>query len=165
MWLDGIAARTSFSACLQNSSAIGVQSQAVLAPLTVPAADAPLARCNTFESVWSSHQASADKSGPPYATAGAGGVDGMAADRGVTVWCPQPPNGYAITGHVLAAGMALACVGGYFCDTLPTSCILWYVCVMCAFPAAPPGTYRTGFAFFESQKGSCAQHVCPGPVF
>lgn len=76
-----------------------------MAPLAVPAADQPLARCDRFESVWFSRASS--KQGPPYATAGAGGVDFMASERGVTVWCPQAPHGYGITGHVLAAGNTL----------------------------------------------------------
>lgn len=39
-----------------------------------------------------------------YATAGAGGVAIMGSDKGVTVWRPQPPVGYAVLGDVLSAG-------------------------------------------------------------
>jgi len=68
-----------------------------------PSLDAPVCRVATFDSVWQSHRGGPPP-GPPFATAGAGGVDLMAGERGVTVWRPQPPMGYGILGHVLASG-------------------------------------------------------------
>lgn len=74
-------------------------------PLAVPPATQPLARVDKFVYMWSSHGAAEGCGvGPPYATAGAGGVDVIGSDKGVTVWRPQPPMGYALLGDVLAAG-------------------------------------------------------------
>lgn len=74
-------------------------------PLAVPPASQPLARVDKFVYMWSSHGAAEGCGvGPPYATAGAGGVDVIGSDKGVTVWRPQPPMGYALLGDVLAAG-------------------------------------------------------------
>lgn len=75
----------------------------VLEPLTVPPADKPLVRCDMFEKLWCSHPAESS-SGPPYPTAGAGGVDVMSSEKGVTVWRPQAPMGYGIVGDVITAG-------------------------------------------------------------
>lgn len=74
-------------------------------PLAVPPASQPLARVDKFVYMWSSHGAAEGCGvGPPYATAGAGGVDVIGSDKGVTVWRPQPPIGYALLGDVLSAG-------------------------------------------------------------
>lgn len=83
-------------------------------PLAVPPATQPLARVDKFVYMWSSHGAAEGCGvGPPYATAGAGGVDVIGSDKGVTVWRPQPPMGYALLGDVLAAGRhRLVCVLG-----------------------------------------------------
>lgn len=75
----------------------------VLEPLAVPPANQPLTRVDKFSYLWCSH----DASGAPtatYSAAGAGGVDLLGCDKGVTVWRPQPPTGYAIVGDVLSAG-------------------------------------------------------------
>lgn len=80
----------------------------------VPPATAPVVRCSSYERLWSSYcpgPAAAAISGP-WPTAGAGGVDVMAAAKGVTVWRPQPPMGYAILGDVLTAGELGAPGGG-----------------------------------------------------
>jgi vacuolar protein sorting-associated protein 13A/C len=74
-------------------------------PLAVPPATQPLARVDKFVYMWSSHGAAEGCGvGPPYATAGAGGVDVIGSGKGLTVWRPQPPMGYALLGDVLAAG-------------------------------------------------------------
>jgi hypothetical protein len=62
-------------------------------------------RLDKFEKLWSSYQVGEHGQGPPYPTAGAGGVDVMSGDKGVTVWRPQPPMGYAIAGHIITAGV------------------------------------------------------------
>lgn len=78
------------------------RAQVIVQPLIVPSATQPLARCNQFEKLWASHEHAAQ--GPPYARAGAGGVDVLGSDKGVTLWRPQPPMGYAVCGDVLTAG-------------------------------------------------------------
>lgn len=79
--------------------------QVVMEPLAVPPASQPLTRVDKFLYLWSSHgPAEGCGVGPPYATAGAGGVDVIGSDKGVTVWRPQPPMGYALVGDVLSAG-------------------------------------------------------------
>jgi vacuolar protein sorting-associated protein 13A/C len=83
---------------------VGRLQSVVLQPLVVPNANQPLVRLDKFEKLWSSYQAGDTGQGPPYPTAGAGGVDVMSGDKGVTVWRPQPPMGYAITGHIITAG-------------------------------------------------------------
>lgn len=75
----------------------------VLEPLAVPATSQPLSRVDKFSFLWCSHEA-ADTSSTSYAAAGAGGVDLLGSDKGVTAWRPQPPTGYAIVGDVLSAG-------------------------------------------------------------
>lgn len=78
-------------------------------PLAVPPASQPIARVDKFVHIWSSHGAAEGCGvGPPYATAGAGGVDVIGSDKGVTVWRPQPPMGYALLGDVLSAGTCCA---------------------------------------------------------
>lgn len=80
--------------------------QVVMEPLAVPPADQPLARVTRFACLWSSHgPAEGAGAGPPYATAGAGGVAVIGSDKGITVWRPQPPVGYAAVGDVLAPGV------------------------------------------------------------
>lgn len=87
--------------------------QVVMEPLAVPPASQPLARVDKFVHIWSSHGAAEGCGvGPPYATAGAGGVDVIGSDKGVTVWRPQPPMGYALMGDVLSAGRLNECVHG-----------------------------------------------------
>jgi vacuolar protein sorting-associated protein 13A/C len=79
--------------------------QVIVEPLAVPAATEPLTRVDRFGCMWSSHgPLEGWNSGQPYATAGAGGVDVVGSDKGVTIWRPQPPMGYAIVGDVLSAG-------------------------------------------------------------
>jgi vacuolar protein sorting-associated protein 13A/C len=82
--------------------------QVVMEPLAAPPADQPLARVTRFACLWSSHgPAEGGGAGPPYAiagVAGAGGVAVIGSDKGVTVWRPQPPMGYALVGDVLSAG-------------------------------------------------------------
>lgn len=83
----------------------GMRLQVVMEPLAVPPASQPLTRVDKFVYLWSSHGAAEGCGvGPPYATAGAGGVDVIGSDKGVTVWRPQPPMGYALLGDVLSAG-------------------------------------------------------------
>jgi hypothetical protein len=86
--------------------------QVVWEPLAVPPADQPLVRVDCFGCLWSSHSLPdcAGTAGLSYATAGAGGVDVVGSDKGVTVWRPQPPVGYAILGDVLSSG-GWRCVG------------------------------------------------------
>ena len=82
-------------------------------PLAVPPASQPLARVDKFVYLWSSHgPAEGCGVGPPYAMAGAGGVDVIGSDKGVTVWRPQPPMGYALMGDVLSAGNMCNLLGG-----------------------------------------------------
>jgi len=88
------------------------QLQSAQAPLVVPPADQPLARCGTYELLWSSHSVGSGTGGPPYATAGAGGVDTMSAEKGVSIWRPQPPTGYAIVGDVITSGGLSSVWGG-----------------------------------------------------
>lgn len=87
--------------------------QVAAEPLAVPPPDQPLARVDRFACLWSSHGPAegAGAAGPPYATAGAGGVAVISSDKGVTVWRPQPPVGYAIVGDVLAAGTSCGQLG------------------------------------------------------
>jgi vacuolar protein sorting-associated protein 13A/C len=72
----------------------------------VPPADQPLVRVDRFGCLWSSHSLPdcPGTAGASYATAGAGGVDVVGSDKGVTLWRPQPPVGYAILGDVLSSG-------------------------------------------------------------
>jgi hypothetical protein len=81
--------------------------QVVWEPLAVPPTDQPLVRVDRFGCLWSSHslpECAGAAGGLSYATAGAGGVDVVGSDKGVTVWRPQPPVGYAILGDVLSSG-------------------------------------------------------------
>ncbi|KIY91741.1 hypothetical protein MNEG_16223, partial [Monoraphidium neglectum] len=83
------------------------QLEAVYAPLVVPPPDQPLARCHTFELVWSSRGlGGGGGAAPPFATAGAGGVDTMSSEKGVSIWRPQAPTGYAIAGDIVTPGVA-----------------------------------------------------------
>ena len=85
--------------------------QVVTEPLAVPAPDQPLKRVDRFSRLWCSHKATLDGPCGSYSAAGAGGVDCVASDKGVTVWRPQPPVGYAILGDVLSAGvLTTACL-------------------------------------------------------
>lgn len=89
----------------------------VLQPLYAPAPDQPLCRCDRFERVWGSHASSRGSGGGggggTTLELGVGGVDAMAGERGVTVWRPQAPLGYARLGDVLAQGAGcFACVEG-----------------------------------------------------
>ena len=86
---------------LSLSVCVCVCVQVVLDPLIVPPVNQPLTRCGRFEWLWSSHDSSA---AVVYSTAGAGGVDVMGSDKGITFWRPQVPMGYASVGDVLTAG-------------------------------------------------------------
>jgi hypothetical protein len=99
--------------------AVSCHGQVVWEPLAVPPADQPLVRVDRFGCLWSSHSLPdcAGTAGASYATAGAGGVDVVGSDKGVTLWRPQPPVGYAILGDVLSSGG-----GGKEDECLP-SCI------------------------------------------
>ena len=55
-------------------------------------------RCARFERVWSSAAEAADGAG------GAVETDAVAGERGVTVWRPQAPAGYAPLGDCITAG-------------------------------------------------------------
>jgi hypothetical protein len=81
-----------------------VLAQVVVEPLVVPAVTQPLLRVNCFECMWSSYSWGGGGLTGPFPTAGAGGVDVMSGAKGVTLWRPKPPLGYAITGDVLTAG-------------------------------------------------------------
>ncbi|GIL84695.1 hypothetical protein Vretifemale_13319, partial [Volvox reticuliferus] len=89
----------------------------VLQPLMAPPPDKPLTRCDRFERLWSSHWGVRQAAGGGGGGGGGGPgrgvwglelgvsrVDSMADERGVTLWRPQPAQGYVALGDVLTAG-------------------------------------------------------------
>lgn len=57
-----------------------------------------MAKCTRFSQIWSNR--------PTYATSAEASCDAhvLGGERGVTIWRPQPPLGYAILGDCITAG-------------------------------------------------------------
>lgn len=123
-------------------------------PLVVPPPDKPLLRCDKFESLWSSRAGGtwgssatlagsstpADSaSAPPRATAsssGAGGLDPVAHLRGVSLWRPQAPQGYAILGDVAVPGAGAQPTAPVAVMAVNSGLVAWPLGYECCWSAA-----------------------------
>jgi vacuolar protein sorting-associated protein 13A/C len=87
--------------------------RSVSKPLAVPSPTQPLQRCDAYSRVWCSSGTAPPATLPSVSAGtltvsatGRGGVDPWTASRGVSVWRPQPPNGYLSLGDVAVPGAA-----------------------------------------------------------
>lgn len=163
--------------CIQTPPISKPQLQQLVAePLIVPPADKPLLKCDTYERLWSTaaaHTFGQGSQGGDAASGGAaggdgsagqqplalesvgmGGVDPLAGQRGMALWRPQPPQGYAILGDVPVAGAGAKPAATVAVIAINSGFVAWPVRYECCWsageglalwrPVPPPGYVAMG---------------------